>query len=690
LGDPILLVQDAVANGGGQAVFADAFSVTGQRLVSQPLSYSSVGNNEKVVTIGVDFLTLGVGGNPDSDVYWSPFGFIGDAGFLGQMVVANDGTVRLGLTSSDVTGPSISYGEWQRYEVTLDFEQNKMTALLDGMPFTTRTMENDSTGLVSLTLGINNAYSQSQSAAYWDNLSIESNLPPPADSCCDALAFLAPYGLENFSEHYFDALNTFLCAQQLYDAGDYAGARVVLDGLWAQHPTGGHDWASLPPMPFGINLGTPTCYYGLRMLSDMTDWRLANPDAPPAARTARLTVLIVGQSNGVEPQTVQDITVGTGVPVAHAVDARVTENDYAVVHESLKLFNEYTFAAMTQGRLDVETHLLPLPDLDLPVVASVTPGGTYYAGLDYSAALGDLLWSSVPEADIEATDWWWLIYPSHVPEQYPVFEDAAFITGGMGVGPDAISPMFIIDDRWLVRKPAHLGEGEYSTIERSVYLPQWLQHEFYHHLYRTYPGYGLEDEGHQWFDLGTWPADFEGRYEPDYYHESLYKRLHFADPGLHAALRYATADAPWDELTIDDVLGEYRRKPVENDWHTGNIQLAGAQLEWLNSAGVSWDLSEDLLEGRLLTAPDCPYYGRPNGQSFELILSRNAIGDITRDVVAFSFLGELYECRPAPSPIPTLSEWGMMALGALILWRGILLINHRGKLRRVAKGEADR
>lgn len=493
----------------------------------------------------------------------------------------------------------------------------------------------------------------------------ERQIDSVAGSSCGALAFLAPYGLENFSQHYIDALESFLCAQQLYDAKDYLGAKVVLDALWAAHPAGDDDWGYLPWQPFDINLGTPPCYYALRMLTDITNWRVANPDAPPAPRTARLTVLIVGQTSGIEPQNVQDIHDGTGVFVEHTVDPRLTENDYAVVHESLKLYTEYAFAAVTQGQLDVETHILPLPDVDLPVHAYVLPNGVYYAGLVDSS----LVWPSVPAEVIAATDWWWILFPSHVPEQYPDFEGVGFLNGGMGVGPDSVSPMFIIDDRWLVRKPAPLGQGEYSTIERSVYLPQWLQHEIYHHYYRTYPQLGLEDEGHQWFDLSTWPEDFEGQYEPDYYHESLYKRLHFAEPGLHAALRYATADAPWGELTIDDVLGEYRREPVENPWHIGDIRIDSTQLEWLNTAPVSWDLFDDLGNGRLLTGADCPYIDFPKGDRFAIVLARDEIGDITTEITGFEFLGELYERQPAPCPAD-LDGDGLVRVPDLIILLG--------------------
>ncbi|MHC5114728.1 MAG: hypothetical protein ACYTGP_09905 [Planctomycetota bacterium] len=465
---------------------------------------------------------------------------------------------------------------------------------------------------------------------------------------CGATEFLAPYGLQNFSQHYIDALDTFLCVEQQYEVEDYLGAQATLDALWSQHPTGGNDWGWLPWQPFGINIGAPPCYYSLRMLSDMTSWRVANPDPAPPPRTARLTVLVVGQTSGIEPQNEQDIIQGTGVPVVHTLDPRVAADGFAVVHESLHLFKEYALTAITQGLLGVETNLVMLPTVDLPVHAYVH-NGSYYATLDYGA-LSTLLWPALSEEDIAETDWWWLLYPSHVPEQHPDFVNTAFITGGMGTGPDAISPMFIIDDRWLVRKPAHLGSGEYTSIERRAYLPQWLQHEFFHHLYREYPEFGLEETGHQWFDPANWPPDFEGQYEPDYYHESLYKRLHGATPPLHVKLRYATAGAPWDEMTLDDVIGTYHREPVENPWHIGDIEFSGSQLQWHNTAPVTWNLTDDLANGKLLTGPDCPYYGNPNGQQFDIVLEQDEFGDFTTEVAGFVFLNELYVRQPDPCP----------------------------------------
>jgi len=453
-----------------------------------------------------------------------------------------------------------------------------------------------------------------------------------------ALDFLRPYGLDHFSPHYVQALSTLLGAQRDYRHGDYAQAQARLDALWLAYPEGDVRWGFLPRRPFGINLGTPPCYYGLRMLSDMTAWRLAQPGAPPPPRSVRLTVLVPGVSSGIEPRTLEELLAGTGVFAVHALDPRVPAADYRVVRESLRLFEEYVLA-MTGGQLGVETRILPLPAVNLPVQASVGSNGGFFAAPVDSAQIFDF----VPQAEIEATDWWWLLYPSHVPEQYPDFTTSEFITGGMGTGADSASPLFIIDDRWLVRKPPHLGTGSYSFVERSVYLPQWLQHEFFHHLFRTYPEFGLEASSHQWFDLGTWPADFVGRYEADYYHEALTKRLQGATIPLHVALRYATAGAPWDQLTIADLLGTYQREPVENPWHIGDIRFAGPQLEWRNTAPVRWNLQDDLAHGALLTGPDCPYWSLASGKKFNVVLERDALGDLTTTIRGFSFLGELYQ-----------------------------------------------
>merc|ERR1712080_796245 len=75
-----------------------------------------------------------------------------------------------------------------------------------------------------------------------------------------------------------------------------------------------------------------------------------------------------------------------------------------------------------------------------------------------------------------------------------------------------------------------LGNFRYFTeVETRLWWATLQQHELFHFLFSLYPEFHLEDEGHQWFDHSKWPADFQGLYEKDYFHEALYKRLLLAD-----------------------------------------------------------------------------------------------------------------------------------------------------------------
>jgi hypothetical protein len=447
-----------------------------------------------------------------------------------------------------------------------------------------------------------------------------------------ALDFLRPYGLENFSEHYIDAFSTLIEAKRLMRRGMHEAADELLDRLWAKYPTGDFQWSQLPTRPFGINLGSPPCYYALRMLTDTVDWHQENPGFVEPARTGRMTVLLVGQSSGIEPRNHQEIKQGSGVFVEHVLEPSLLDDDSDLIRGSLQQFREYVIA-MTGGDLGIDIEVVHLPDLEVSVQASVSSGVHFATMTDVSQ-----VWEALDDEVLRDSDWYWLIYPSHVPDHHSDFADVAFITGGMGTGPNSASPLFISDDRWLVHKPSHLGEGVYADIERRVYLPQWLQHEFFHHLYRVYPEFGLEAQSHQWFDRSTWPADFVGLYEPDYYHESLFKRLQGADTPMVAALRYATTGQVAD---LKSLPGFYQREPVDNEWHLGTIQLT-PEMEWLNSAGVRWRLYDDLANGQVLTGPDCPYYGTWGGNRFFVVWQRNAFGDETDRLNGFSFNGEFY------------------------------------------------
>jgi hypothetical protein len=381
------------------------------------------------------------------------------------------------------------------------------------------------------------------------------------------------------------------------------------------------------------------------MLTECVRWRLG-PDAntSPAA-TATLGVVLVGKASGIQPSSVAQLERGEGARVTLALESSLVADGGRIVRDSLWLFGEYMRAA-SNGRLAVRTRLLPLRDLDVPV--AVTGNGRRFAGLSGDA--WSRIWSAVPERVRSETDWWWVLYPSCIPEQHADFAGAEFVTGGMGTGPDGISPCFIIDDRWLTRKPPHLGKGPYTDIERRAYLPQWLQHEFMHHLFRIYPTFGLEDKDHQWFDRKLWPSDFVGRIEPDYYHEALAKRIQpRADPPLHVALIYRPPDKSlFARLRAEDVVGTYRHEPVQNDWHIGTLTAETAdgrrRLRWTNKAGATWVLRPDLANGLLHTGPDCPYFDpkAPEARPFRIRLKRDAQGGWLGEPEGFVFQGGLY------------------------------------------------
>jgi hypothetical protein len=312
-------------------------------------------------------------------------------------------------------------------------------------------------------------------------------------------------------------------------------------------------------------------------------------------------------------------------------------SDHFIIRQSIDLFTKYT-EAITNGNLKVEYEMMVLSDLCLEANINTISPGLYNA-----TPRLEPVWEAIDEQTFKDTDWWMVITPSAVPEGED-FEDDEFITGGMGADNKG-GPLFIADDSWLIRKPYHLGDGLYTEIERRAYLPQWYQHEFYHHLYRIYPEFELEVNGHDWFNRNFWPNDFEGLYEPDYYAESLYKRLQTACVPMNKRLITTSPEeinqALFSQIEIEDLLGEYSLDNVGNPWHRGEIIQSGATLFWRNAANVQWELTPRLSEGFLETGPDCPYPG--NDHFIEL--ATNEIGEKVGVNSGFSFNGDFYRRR---------------------------------------------
>jgi hypothetical protein len=467
----------------------------------------------------------------------------------------------------------------------------------------------------------------------------------------------APFPKERFSALAIDAIETYFDAEAAYKASDYATADRILTDFWKKYPPGTTVWARdgsarVLKETTGANFGSPPCYYALRMLTDCVRWRVSTEKEPKTAGKVSnphaiiWTVVLIGRSAGIEPTTEAELEAGTGVAVEHELDPELLADNFRVIRESQWLFTEYV-SAITSGAMVVRPEFVHLATHTVPVKAS---GGRVKHAQPPGEGIA-AVFREVPPAVRRATDWWFVIHPSHVPSRHADFATAEFVTGGMGAGPDGGSPCFLSNDLWVTRKPPHLGRGIYTDHERRAYLPQWYQHEFFHYLFRTYRGMKLEEKSHQWFDRKTWPSDFEGLMEPDYYHEALHKRLLTADaqPPLTVALRYAAAPADvLRKITKEAVVGEYHRVPVENNFHRGTISATPddsgrPKLSWKNAAGVSWSLVPELATGSLATGPDNPYFKKGQAaRSFVLILERDADGNYLPRVRGFRFNNEEY------------------------------------------------
>jgi hypothetical protein len=465
-------------------------------------------------------------------------------------------------------------------------------------------------------------------------------LPSPSRAqnvLCDATTladFFDCYGGQSaFSTHSVAAVTTFIQADNALQVGDYAQAKTLVDNLFNTYPKGSNVWWNIFNDPNGANIGTPHAYYGLRMIEDIVEHGL-NGNSNVQAKKATMKIVLVGRSAGIQPTTEFEFQNGTGPFVTHVIDPKLKEDDHRIIKQSFDFFSRYV-TAITKGTLEVVVEFIELDTLTLPVSVSTTAPPLAYSTIEP-------VWDALTQAAKDSTDWWWILYPSHVPTA-PTFDDEAFITGGMGADSKG-GPVFIIDDQWIVRKPAHLGAGKYSDIERRIYLPQWLQHEFFHHLYRIYPELALEVNGHDWFDPNFWPADFEGQFETDYYAETLHKRLQVDCTPLSTRLITRVQDdleAQYSTFNIGELLGSYAKDVVQNPWHEGNIITENNKYYWRNEANVQWEVMLNLMEGTLQTGNDSPY----PGQDFFIELYKTSEGDVVPGAVALKYQGEFYKKR---------------------------------------------
>ncbi|MEL6545028.1 MAG: hypothetical protein AAFQ82_10415 [Myxococcota bacterium] len=425
-------------------------------------------------------------------------------------------------------------------------------------------------------------------------------------------------GREAFPTGLVRRLETLLLAEDDLAAGEFASAKQRLDDIFSEFPVSDGAWFQDVGL-FDDNLGVPLVYYGMRMAREIE--RVSRTVVRNPTETLRMTVLLAECGEGRRPTSVDGSEFEE---VRISIDPALRENNYRIVSHSLGLFRQYV-SALTDFEAELEVAVEVVPgcfDIGYDIKAEFS-----YSGIDRAADVVDA--ASVQAR--ENSDMFWVLYPSNVPTG-SVFDDSAFITGGMGTY--GARPLFIIDDLWLVRVPPHLGSGTMSDVERRAYLPQWLQHEYFHHLYREYPEFGLEETGHQWFDRNSWPDGFVGVFEPDYYAESLAKRLRGANRSLLTMMAVAPSRLAELPLGPEQLAGRYVRAPYENGFHGVDLSVTANGLLWSNDDDVSWNLT--LRGGTLETASDSPYGAQEVGIRFDEISERPI------NVTGLVFQGELY------------------------------------------------
>ncbi|MFT6629975.1 MAG: hypothetical protein ACJA1R_003258 [Flavobacteriales bacterium] len=411
---------------------------------------------------------------------------------------------------------------------------------------------------------------------------------PPRDTDAAIETFLAgPGSADPFIDVLMQRVEAVLRAEDEVNAGEYVTALARLDALFDEFPLSDDAWW-LGGGVSSVNLGSPPAYYAARMLREIARVGVTNP--APSIHTVRLTAVIVDCAEGpmhsnAELTETREVTL--------EIDPGLLADNYAALRDSVRLFGTYIWA-ITDGQVELVFDTQHVEDC-LPLRADL---GSRFIGLADVIAPVNAMALDV----IQDTDMWMVVYPSNVPTE-PVFAGAEFVTGGMGgLGG---GPVFIADDQWVLRKPPHLGSGLYTDLERRIYLPQWMQHEYFHHLFQRYPEFALEAQSHQWFTRSTWPADFVGSWEPDYYAEALTRRMRSADRPLADTVRTARNHVDWRDVPAENIVGRYLRLPVENDYHDVTVSQTPAGLRWENTAGVSWSMS--LVDGLWTTGADCVY-----------------------------------------------------------------------------------
>jgi formylglycine-generating enzyme required for sulfatase activity len=469
----------------------------------------------------------------------------------------------------------------RRYSVLYSTDLKKFTPIAKGFPFGGA----QSPGLQFKDLEI---FTGTTPRAFYKLEELPASAP---DSVAELDAFFTSNGgRAGFQNNQVMALETLLFALDEIEAGQLVEARARVDAMLAAYPLSTPGWNAGYGYR-GLNMGDPVGYYGIRMLDQILT--LGNPSRKGKLRMTA----VVAPSAVVTRPTLPNLVPET---VNLNIAPEILAEDAHRLHLVTRLFRRW-LQAITGG-------------LEVELVVHVMNQGTtvnFVEQPDSFSSLPDAraMLNAVPASIANTTDIWWVIAPSGVPGDGSGFSKT-FVSGGITTsdGTTNGSPLIMSDDAWFIRKPVHLGSGPYSETELGMYLPMWFQHEIMHAFFWIWPQFGLEAQSHQWFDRSTWPADFVGVNEADYYAEALTKRiLPLGSPDSVADRLQKPDYADMAVFPVAKLVGNYRRNPVQNGFHEVTITLESGNLRWSNAAGSSWGL--EIIGSDLWSLPNSVPYG---------------------------------------------------------------------------------
>jgi hypothetical protein len=341
-----------------------------------------------------------------------------------------------------------------------------------------------------------------------------------------------------------------LFAEDEVSVGNYSAARTRVANILNKYPFDSDVWKKLDATNPEVNLARPNFYNNFRILDEITSVALNSPAA--TSRRLNMTVIMQRYSRFQVPEA------RGGGWITAEIDQTQKTKDYSDYRQFLNLFRRYIWA-ITDGQLELNVRFYEVQnmfDYTYDLASNTLVRGSYSQPL-----------SNLPAEIRNTTDFFWTVWPD-----YPTDPKLDGITinapEGMGgyqhSGSSYISPHFLSHDT---------ATGKYSIsssyMTRRAWGPEWLQHEFFHHLFNIFPEYGLENSSHQWFSSSNWPADFVQGFEEDYYAESLKKRLRGSVPSIAARLK----TAPVSELTNPG-----NAAPVVNAGTYTPVALTGATV----------------------------------------------------------------------------------------------------------------